>query len=106
MAKVTKETVKIRKELIEKLKIKSREAGSFESVDAYVNHILEKYLSELEAGKPKRDEKPKKGDRSKGNEELEVGEKLEGDEKAKEDVFSEDDEKKIKERLRKLGYLN
>ncbi|MBW2990329.1 CopG family transcriptional regulator [Candidatus Woesearchaeota archaeon] len=69
--------VKIDKDLLKKLEKRAKEAGSFKNVDEYINYILKQVIERLE--------------RKKAGEEAD---------------FSEEDEKKAKEMLKKLGYID
>jgi hypothetical protein len=66
-------TIEISQELYRKIRAKLDESG-FDSVDEYVEFVMNEFVSESEEGAGQPD-------------------------------VSEDDEKKIKERLRSLGYL-
>ncbi len=73
--------VEIKEELVPKLKERVDNSEEFESVESYVNYILGQVVERLE------------------NEDK--------DEASKEEiVFSKEDEEKVKERLRGLGYLD
>ena len=78
--KVEYTTVSIPKTLVEKVKNRMKGTG-FPSVSSYVTYVLRQVISGIEI-----DEKKK------GNEEKEA--------------FSKEDEEKVKERLRGLGYLD
>ena len=69
--------VDIPDEMVEKLKKRVESTDEFESVEKYVNYILKQ-----------------------------VVERLESEQKDEEPVFSEEDEEKVKDRLRSLGYLD
>ncbi len=71
-------TVSIPKPLFEKIK-KRCEGTGFNSVSSYVTYVMRQVLSKTEE---------------------------EGRPQAKDEPFSADDEKRVKERLRSLGYLD
>lgn len=70
------ESILIPKELADKLSKRAKETG-FNSLSSYVTYVLRQVVSNLEA-----------------------------EEKAKSKTNSEEDEKKVKEKLRKLGYIS
>jgi len=72
-------TISVPKQLFEKIK-KRCEGTGFNSVSSYVTYVMRQVLSktEEEGGRPQ----------------------------AKDEPFSADDEKRVKERLRSLGYLD
>lgn len=70
------EEINIPKELAGKLSKRAKETG-FSSLSSYVTYVLRQVVSNLEA-----------------------------EEKAKSKAYSEKDEKKVKEKLRQLGYLD
>ena len=67
--------VEIKDEIIEKLK-KRVDDGEFKTVDEYVNYVLQQVVERLDS---------------------ESGEK--------EEAYTKEDEEKVKERLRSLGYM-
>lgn len=69
--------IEIKEEIAKKLKKRVNELEEFSSVDEYVGYILEQVI-----------------------------EKLEKENKIEKDSVSSEDEKKVKERLRSLGYLD
>ena len=69
-------TISLPKPLFEKIK-KRCEGTGFNSVSSYVTYVMRQVLSRAESSDKKNDE-----------------------------PFSEEDEKKVKERLRSLGYLD
>ncbi len=71
-------TISIPKVLADKIK-KRMEGTGFNSVSSYVTYVMRQVLSKVESNEPSN--KPKQ-------------------------AFSEEDEKKVKERLRSLGYLD
>ncbi len=73
--------VDINKEIAEKLEKRVKEKDDFKSVEEYINYILGQVVERLDEDSEKKDE--------------------EGEE-----VYSEEDEEKVKERLRSLGYLD
>lgn len=73
---VKDEEVIIPKELAEKLGKRAKDTG-FSSLSSYVTYVLRQVVSNLEA-----------------------------EEKAKSKKNSEEDEKKVKEKLKKLGYIS
>ncbi|MBW2985809.1 CopG family transcriptional regulator [Candidatus Woesearchaeota archaeon] len=70
--------IEIPEDLIKKLQKRVDSTDEFDSVEAYVSYILKQVVERLET-ENKEDEKP---------------------------AFSEEDEAKVKERLRSLGYLD
>ena len=71
--------VEIPDEIVEKLKKRVDSTDEFDSIEKYVNYILKQVTERLENEKQEKDEEP---------------------------VFSEEDEEKVKDRLRSLGYLD
>ncbi len=71
--------IEIPEEIIEKLKKRVDSTDEFDSVQAYVEYILKQVVERLETEKQEKDEEP---------------------------AFSEEDEEKVKDRLRSLGYLD
>ena len=69
--------IEIPEEIVEKLKKRVDSTDEFDSVEAYVNYVLKQVVERLDS--EKEEEKP---------------------------AFSEEDEEKVKERLRSLGYLD
>ena len=72
--------VEIPDEIAAKIKKRVEATDEFSSVEEYVNHILKQVVERLE--------------------------KEQQEEKEEEPVFSEEDEEKVKDRLRSLGYLD
>lgn len=70
--------IEIPEELAKKLQKRVDSTDEFDSVDAYIEYILKQVVERLE-NESKEDEKP---------------------------AFSEEDEEKVKDRLRSLGYLD
>ncbi len=70
--------IEIPEDLVKKLQKRVDSTDEFDSVEAYVSYILKQVVERLET-ENKEDEKP---------------------------AFSEEDEEKVKERLRSLGYLD
>jgi len=70
--------IEIPEELAKKLQKRVDSTDEFDSVEAYVEYILKQVVERLE-NESKEDEKP---------------------------AFSEEDEEKVKDRLRSLGYLD
>jgi hypothetical protein len=70
--------IEIPEDLVKKLQKRVDSTDEFDSVEAYVIYILKQVVERLET-ENKEDEKP---------------------------AFSEEDEEKVKERLRSLGYLD
>jgi len=68
--------IEIPEEIVEKLKKRVDSTDEFDSVEAYVNYVLKQVVERLDSEK---EEKP---------------------------AFSEEDEEKVKDRLRSLGYLD
>lgn len=71
--------IEIPKEVAEKLQKRVDSTDEFDSVETYVEYILKQVIDRLENESNEEDEKP---------------------------AFSEEDEEKVKERLRSLGYLD
>jgi Arc/MetJ-type ribon-helix-helix transcriptional regulator len=71
-------TISIPKPLAEKIKVRIEGTG-FNSVSSYVTYVLRQVLSKVES-----EEQPNKP----------------------KEAFTEEDERKVKERLRSLGYLD
>jgi Arc/MetJ-type ribon-helix-helix transcriptional regulator len=69
--------IEIPEKIAEKLKKRVESTDEFKNVEEYVNYVLGQ-----------------------------VVEKLEGEKEEKEEVFSKEDEEKVKERLKGLGYLD
>lgn len=96
MAKETKETEKEEKEtnystisipkpLVEKIK-KRCEGTGFTSVSSYVTYVLRQLISNMEQKNEPASQKPQTANPSR-------------------EAFSRDDEEKVKERLKALGYI-
>lgn len=69
--------IKIKPEIVERLKKRIEETEEFENLEEYVNYILSQ-----------------------------VVERLNNEEQDDEEEYSEEDEEKVKERLKSLGYLD
>lgn len=73
--------VEIPEEIIKKLKERVDSADEFKDVEEYVNYILKQVVERLDTEKEEKKE-------------------------SKEETYSQEDEEKVKERLRSLGYLD
>jgi hypothetical protein len=71
--------IEISDEIVEKLKKRVDSTEEFGSVEKYVEYILKQVVERLENENTEKDEEP---------------------------AFSEEDEEKVKDRLRSLGYLD
>lgn len=68
--------IEIKKQIADKIKQRLKSTNEFKSVEEYVNYILEKFISKLTT------------------------------ESKSEQVYSKEDENKIKEKLKGLGYID
>jgi len=71
--------IKIKEEITKKLQERVDSTDEFNNVEEYVDYILKQVVERLEGEKPEKEEGP---------------------------VFSKEDEEKVKERLKGLGYLD
>jgi hypothetical protein len=75
--------VEINDKIIKRLKQRVKETDEFSNVEEYLDYILKQVAERLDNEK-----------------------ETEGEPEDSEEVYSEEDEKKVKERLKSLGYLD